>query len=168
MTATLPAVFSRRGRSQEAVVVQHVEDDARAAGTVHGVDFVPAHLHEDVQVRLVTVLRRRLLAEVTGPRGWNAGRAAAVGRIGEERSERHVVMIGSTAMAFATLEFELPREKQELDRALAADTAFSTLSELAQHLRSRLKYAELSEETRAELTAVRELLPFELMDRLSG
>lgn len=69
-------------------------------------------------------------------------------------------------MPLAVLEFTLPEERQELDRCLAADEMISALYEIRQHLRSRLKYADLTKEAQEELEAVKALLPFELMERV--
>lgn len=65
-----------------------------------------------------------------------------------------------------TLEFALPENRQELELCLAADDLAIALHEVRQHLRSQLKHAELTEETRAALECVRDLLPLELMERL--
>ena len=69
-------------------------------------------------------------------------------------------------MPVATLEFTLPEEQAELDRALSATEALAALSELGRHVRDRLKHGELSDETRAALEEVRALVPHELLDRV--
>ncbi len=66
----------------------------------------------------------------------------------------------------ATLTFDLPDDRFELEVANAAGELHSALLEIERHLRSRLKYAELSTETRLELETIRELLPRDLLGRL--
>ena len=47
----------------------------------------------------------------------------------------------------AILKFDLPEEKQEFEYALKGAIAHVVLENLWNHLRSKLKYEELSEET---------------------
>lgn len=69
-------------------------------------------------------------------------------------------------MPLCTLEFDLPEEQQELDRALSADEALAALSEIGRFVREKLKYAEISPETKAALEEVRLLVPHELLERV--
>lgn len=64
------------------------------------------------------------------------------------------------------IEFTLPEDRPGLERCLAADDLALALNEVREHLRSRLKHFEMTDETRTALEAVRDLLPFELMERL--
>lgn len=66
----------------------------------------------------------------------------------------------------ATLSFDLEdlSDASKHRAALDASALVSALWAIDQHLRSRLKYAELSEEARAELQAARDLVPRELLD----
>ena len=59
----------------------------------------------------------------------------------------------------ATLVFNLPEEQYEFDVATEAHTALSILSELREHIRSRLKYGEdVTEQEAAALEKVREII----------
>jgi hypothetical protein len=55
--------------------------------------------------------------------------------------------------------FNLPRDNYEYRCAQSAGEMYRELCEIEKHLRSKLKYSELSEETRAELQLVRDMLP---------
>lgn len=58
----------------------------------------------------------------------------------------------------AILSFRLPLEEREHSMALRGSEFFSALRAVADHLRSRMKYGELTEPARAELEDVRALL----------
>lgn len=58
----------------------------------------------------------------------------------------------------AVLEFNLPNDDYAHQAALRGADYHTALLELAEYLRSRLKYAELSKEARQELEEVRCLL----------
>ena len=66
----------------------------------------------------------------------------------------------------ATLSFRLPEETQEHMAALKAGELVGALREVDQHLRKALKYGDHSDEVRAALQEVRDLLPHELMSML--
>jgi hypothetical protein len=68
-------------------------------------------------------------------------------------------------MATASLTYDLsePDDERAHRYALAGLDALIALEGIAQHIRSRLKYCELSADAQAELSAVRELLPHELI-----
>lgn len=69
----------------------------------------------------------------------------------------------------ATLEFNLPEERYEHVLAINAGALLSALSEIRQAIRSILKYEEhVSDETRAKLDELRNLIPFELLDLIEG
>ena len=61
-------------------------------------------------------------------------------------------------MPKAVLEFTLPTERWAHKMALRGEAYHSALRGLDEHLRGRLKYAELSAATREELQEVRRLL----------
>lgn len=58
----------------------------------------------------------------------------------------------------ATLKFDLPEESEELVIALNATKIYSALQEIRLHVRNKLKYAELQEETRQELAQINDLI----------
>lgn len=64
----------------------------------------------------------------------------------------------------ATLEFSLPDDAQEHWLAVEGGRFFSLLRQLDEHLRGRLKYAELTPEARHELEEARALLREEGLD----
>lgn len=66
----------------------------------------------------------------------------------------------------ATLMFNLPDDRPEFEIANSAGALHTALLDVERHLRDRLKYAELSTETRLELETIRELLPRDLLGRL--
>ena len=66
----------------------------------------------------------------------------------------------------ATLMFNLPDDRPEFEIANSAGALHTALLDVERHLRDRLKHAELSKEARAELEAIRELIPYGLLDRL--
>ena len=57
-----------------------------------------------------------------------------------------------------TVTYELPEEESEMQLALKAHDMFRVLRQLDEYLRGKLKYAELSDQTTTELTAVRRIL----------
>jgi hypothetical protein len=65
-----------------------------------------------------------------------------------------------------TLAFSLPEERFEFEAALKGPTLYSALYLIDTHLRNRLKYHELTNETRSELEEVRELISQELLSAL--
>jgi hypothetical protein len=66
----------------------------------------------------------------------------------------------------ATLNFELPDEEDRLNQMLSCGEAYTALNQIAAYIRNTLKHSEVSEETRLKLEAVRELIPFELLERV--
>lgn len=64
----------------------------------------------------------------------------------------------------ANLTFDLTEERSELLLALRAGEMSSALWAIDQACRSALKYEELSDETRAKVQAIRDLIPSELLD----
>lgn len=67
----------------------------------------------------------------------------------------------------ATLEYSLPDDAHELAFAQSGKEMYLVLCELQRHVRDRLKHGEPSEAARAELEAVRDRLPHELLERLN-
>lgn len=65
----------------------------------------------------------------------------------------------------ATLTFDLPKEHAEHVAALRGGEALDVLAEIDQHCRRILKHGDPSDEVRAALQAVRELIPADLIDR---
>lgn len=64
----------------------------------------------------------------------------------------------------ATLIFDLPEERPEYMLANRAGDLHSALHEVAEHIRSRLKYEALTAEAREALETVRALIPGDLLD----
>jgi hypothetical protein len=64
----------------------------------------------------------------------------------------------------ATLEFALPDDQGDFDRARLGPLAISTLWDLDQHLRSLLKHGSPTDEVRALAEAIRNMIPAELLD----
>jgi len=64
----------------------------------------------------------------------------------------------------ATLEFALPDDQGEYDRARLGPLAISTLWDIDQHLRSLVKHGEPSPEVRDLAEAIRNMIPAELLD----
>jgi hypothetical protein len=64
----------------------------------------------------------------------------------------------------ATLEFNLPDEESDFRRAVEASKWYFVLMELFQHVRKRLKYEQLDEQTIAALEDVRGVLLGEMDD----
>jgi hypothetical protein len=71
-------------------------------------------------------------------------------------------------MATAILQFDLSDADDEREHryALAGKDALIALEAIREAIRQRLKYGELSDETRRELEALRESLPHELIELL--
>jgi len=71
-------------------------------------------------------------------------------------------------MPTATLSYDLddPDDERAHRYALAGRDALIALEEIAQHCRTRLKYADLGDEAEAEMKAVRGLVPAELTELL--
>jgi len=67
-------------------------------------------------------------------------------------------------MPTATLRFQLPEEEHEFRRAMLGDLAIQTLWHVDQHCRGLLKHGDVPEETARILSAIRELIPGELLD----
>lgn len=65
-----------------------------------------------------------------------------------------------------TIEFQLPEEQTQHTCALSAHDLAANLSRVAAHIRSRLKYATLTQGQVAELEAVREVIDYELLERV--
>lgn len=65
----------------------------------------------------------------------------------------------------AILEFNLPEDSSEHLLAVSASELYSALCEIDRSLRNRIKHGDLSDETRAELEAIRELIPQPLIER---
>jgi hypothetical protein len=61
----------------------------------------------------------------------------------------------------ATLRYTLPEEREEHAAALAGMGALEALRTIDEHLRGTIKHGEHSDETRAALQAVRDLLRVE-------
>ena len=64
----------------------------------------------------------------------------------------------------ATLQFSLPDDQGEFDRARLGPLAISTLWEIDQHLRSLLKHGEPTPDQRRLAEAIRNMIPAELLD----
>ena len=64
----------------------------------------------------------------------------------------------------ATMKFKLPEETEEYEAFTDAFKARHTLTTVREHLRSRLKYADLGEEATKELTTLQALLFEHLKD----
>jgi hypothetical protein len=71
-------------------------------------------------------------------------------------------------MATAILRFDLSDADDEREHryALAGREALIALEGIREAIRQRLKYGELSDETRRELEAIRDQLPHELIELL--
>lgn len=69
------------------------------------------------------------------------------------------------AMPTATLTYDLsePDDERSHRYALAGLDALIALDNIEQHIRSRLKYCDLSDETQRELSEVREMVPHDLI-----
>jgi hypothetical protein len=65
----------------------------------------------------------------------------------------------------ATLRFTLPDEQGEYDAARLGREALSTLWEIDQHCRSRVKYGEPTPAERELAEEIRRLIPAELLER---
>lgn len=65
-----------------------------------------------------------------------------------------------------TLEFSVPDDQAPLDAALVGTELALALSEIRRHLRDRRKHGNHSKKTRAELDALWELVPHELLERV--
>lgn len=66
----------------------------------------------------------------------------------------------------AILEFNLPEDTSDHTLAVSAGEMFSTLCDIREYIRSRIKYGEVSIEVRTELESVRDMLPHDLMERI--
>ena len=66
----------------------------------------------------------------------------------------------------AILEFNLPEDQAQHLLAISAPELYSACVEVEQAIRSKLKHGDLSDETRAELEAIRALLPAALMEQV--
>jgi hypothetical protein len=64
----------------------------------------------------------------------------------------------------ATLEFALPDDQGEYDRARLGPLAISTLWDIDQHLRSLVKHGEPTPDQRTLAEAIRNMIPAELLD----
>jgi len=67
-------------------------------------------------------------------------------------------------MPTATLKYRLPEEQHEFNRAMLGDLAIQTLWHVDQHCRGLLKHGDVPEETARILSAIRELIPGELLN----
>jgi hypothetical protein len=68
-------------------------------------------------------------------------------------------------MPTVTLRFTLPDEQGEFDAARLGREALSTLWEIDQHCRSRVKYGEPTPAERELAEEIRRLIPAELLER---
>jgi len=68
-------------------------------------------------------------------------------------------------MPIATLRFSLPDEQADYDAARLGREALSTLWEIDQHCRSRVKYGEPTPAERELAEEIRRLIPAELLER---
>lgn len=66
----------------------------------------------------------------------------------------------------ATLEFDLSTDRYEYEAARHGPQLLVSLNQIRQAIRSALKYEEHSDETRAQLEKLRELIPFELLSTI--
>lgn len=71
-------------------------------------------------------------------------------------------------MATATLTYDLadPDDERAHRYALAGRDALIALERIRENIRTQIKYGDPSDETRAALEAMRELIPHELVDLL--
>ncbi len=67
----------------------------------------------------------------------------------------------------AILVFDLPEEKPEHDAACRAGELVGALHAIREHIRSGLKYGDLTSEAREALEHVQALIPFDLLDVLA-
>jgi len=67
-------------------------------------------------------------------------------------------------MPTATLRFTLPAEQAEFDAARLGREAISTLWEIDQHCRSRVKHGEPTQPERELAEEIRRLIPAELLE----
>jgi hypothetical protein len=64
----------------------------------------------------------------------------------------------------ATLQFSLPDDQGEFDRARLGPLAISTLWDIDQHLRSLVKHGEPTPDQRRLAETIRNMIPAELLD----
>jgi len=67
-------------------------------------------------------------------------------------------------MPTVTLQFTLPDEQAEFDAARLGGKALSTLWQIDQHCRERIKYFRITEDEQGVLEYVRAMIPAELLE----
>lgn len=66
----------------------------------------------------------------------------------------------------AILTFQLPEERYEFEAARHGAALTAALNEIRGAIRNALKYQEHSDETRAKLEELRDLIPFDLLSTI--